>query len=64
MTWVLCIDKKSSECQAMQLEKESIRQYHARLKAYLVASGVVQDTDNFNNWMPKSFIEGVKPDIK
>ena len=33
------VDKKSSECRAMQLEKESIRQYHVRLKAYLVASG-------------------------
>jgi len=58
------VDKKSSEFRAMQLEKESIRQYHARLKAYLVASGMVQDTDNFNNWMLKSFMEGVKPDIK
>ena len=29
----------------MQLEKESVRQYHARLKAYLVASGMVQDAE-------------------
>ena len=58
------VDKKSSECRAMQLEKESIRQYHARLKAYLVASGMIQGTDNFNNWMLKSFMEGVKPEIK
>jgi len=55
------VDKKSSECRAMQLEKESIRQYHARLKAYLVASGMIQGTDNFDNWMLKSFMEGVKP---
>jgi hypothetical protein len=58
------VDKRSSECRAMQLEKESIRQYHARLKAYLVASGMVQGTENFNNWMLKSFMEGVKPEIK
>jgi hypothetical protein len=58
------VDKKSSDCRAIQLEKESIRQYHARLKAYLVASGMVQGTDNFNNWMLKSFIEGIKPEIK
>ena len=35
------VDKKSSECRVMQLEKESVRQYHARLKAYLVASGMI-----------------------
>jgi hypothetical protein len=58
------VDKKSSDCKAMQLEKESVRQYHARLKAYLVASGMVQNTDNFNNWMLKSFMEGVKAEIK
>ena len=58
------VDKKSSECRAMQLEKESIRQYHARLKSYLVASGMIQGTDNFDNWMLKSFMEGVKSEIK
>jgi RNA-splicing ligase RtcB len=58
------VDKKSRDCQAMQLEKESVRQYHARLKEYLVASGMIQNTDNFNNWMLKSFMEGVKAEIK